>query len=59
MVGLAEVAGELGIAARIRPTSRRLRGELDGDDLDADVEVDTDDTDPNDPLVNGPTEPTT
>src|SRR5690606_682000 len=30
MVGLAEVAGELAIAARIRPTTRRLRGDLTG-----------------------------
>lgn len=60
MVGLAEVAGEFGIAARIRPTSRRLRGELGGDDLNTDVPVDpgTDeggDPNPNDPLVTGPT----
>ena len=36
MVGLAEVAGELGIAARIRPTTRRLRGDLTGDDRTTD-----------------------
>lgn len=57
MVGLAEVAGEYGIAARIRPTTRRLRGELGGDDLDTDVNVDPGDggdPDPNDPLVNEP-----
>ncbi len=35
MVGLAEVAGEAGIAARIRPTARRLRGGLTGDTVAA------------------------
>lgn len=53
MVGLAEVAGEFAIAARIRPTVRRLRGEIDGDtDI---VEDDDDDQDADlDPLVTDP-----
>ena len=62
MVGLAEVAGELGIAARIRPTIRRLRGDLEGDNLDEDLGDDEDgeDLDPaSDPLVTDPTDPQT
>ena len=61
MVGLAEVAGELSIAARIRPTTRRLRGDLEGDNLDENL-ADDDDEDPDpasDPLVTDPTDPQT
>lgn len=63
MVGLAEIAGEYNIASRIRPTDRRLRGDLEGDDLEEDVLEDDDladgDPDPNDPLVTDPTDPQT
>lgn len=62
MVGLAEVAGELAIAARIRPTTRRLRGDLTGDDLDENLVDDDDGEDPDpesDPLVTDPTDPQT
>lgn len=55
MVGLAEVAGEFAIAARLRPTVRRLRGEIQGDE---DIVEDVDDEDEQDadldPLVNDP-----
>ncbi|HEY8430104.1 MAG TPA: hypothetical protein VIL20_17100 [Sandaracinaceae bacterium] len=57
MVGLAEVAGEFGIAARIRPTARRLRGDLRGDELETDVPAEPEgggDPDPNDPRLNEP-----
>jgi hypothetical protein len=62
MVGLAEVAGELAIAARSRPTIRRLRGDLEGNNLDEDLVDDEDDEDldpANDPLVTDPTDPQT
>jgi hypothetical protein len=55
-VGLAEVAGELAIAARIRPTVRRLRGDIEGDEEiveDVDEEEDEQDADL-DPLVSDP-----
>lgn len=57
MVSLAEVAGEFGIAARIRPTARRLRGDLRGDELETDVPAEPEgggDPDPNDPRLNEP-----
>lgn len=59
MVGLAEVAGEFAIAARIRPTTRRLRGQIEGDeDIIEDIDDETDDEQDEDldPLVNDPKE---
>lgn len=54
MVGLAEVAGEFAIAARIRPTTRRLRGETKGDENIVEDVAEDEENEDLDSLVNDP-----
>ena len=52
MIGLAEVAGEMELARRIRPTVRRLRGDIAPDELE--LEEDEEVIDLEDPSLDDP-----